>query len=143
MTGTLTALLARDLKLAAREGGALGTALGFYLIVVTMLPLGLGPDLKLLSKIASDGYIDRAASNLRSFYVSGGYYSAKSFVRLNVFSGQEKTYQAWNGVPEDILATNRRYNEFTYPNQTDNYQQDQYQLITSTELSRSQSVPNR
>lgn len=89
-----------------------------------------------LSKIASDGYIDRAASDLRSFYVSGGYYSKKSFVRLNVFSGQEKTYQAWNGVPEELLATNRRYNEFTYPNQTDNYQQDQYQLITSTELSR-------
>ena len=89
-----------------------------------------------LSKISSDGYIDRAASDLKSFYVSGGYYSAKSFARLNVFSGQEKTYQAWNGVPEDRLATNRRYNEFTYPNQTDNYQQDQYQLITSTELSR-------
>ena len=89
-----------------------------------------------LSKIASDGYIERAASDLKSFYVSGGYYSAKSFVRLNVFSGQEKTYQAWNGVPEDMLATNRRYNEFTYPNQTDNYQQDQYQMITSTELSR-------
>ncbi|MBO0932781.1 TonB-dependent receptor [Fibrella aquatilis] len=89
-----------------------------------------------LSKIASDGYIERAASDLKSFYVSGGYYNQKSFVRLNVFSGQEKTYQAWNGVPEDILATNRRYNEFTYPNQTDNYQQDQYQLITSTELSR-------
>ncbi|MBO0939827.1 TonB-dependent receptor [Fibrella sp. HMF5335] len=89
-----------------------------------------------LSKIASDGYIDRASSDLKSFYVSGGYYDQKSFVRLNVFSGQEKTYQAWNGVPEDILASNRRYNEFTYPNQTDNYQQDQYQLITSTELSR-------
>ncbi|MEZ0540596.1 TonB-dependent receptor [Fibrella arboris] len=90
-----------------------------------------------LSKIASDGYIDRAASDLKSFYVSGGYYNQKSFIRLNVFSGQEKTYQAWNGVPEELLATNRTYNEFTYPNQTDNYQQDQYQLITSTELSRS------
>lgn len=89
-----------------------------------------------LSKIASDGYIDRAASDLKSFYLSGGYYNQKSFVRLNVFSGQEKTYQAWNGVPEELLATNRTYNEFTYPNQTDNYQQDQYQLITSTELSR-------
>ncbi|MBO0950415.1 TonB-dependent receptor [Fibrella forsythiae] len=89
-----------------------------------------------LSKIASDGYIDRASSDLKSFYLSGGYYSKKSFVRLNVFSGQEKTYQAWNGVPEELLATNRTYNEFTYPNQTDNYQQDQYQLITSTELSR-------
>ena len=52
MSGFLT-LLKRDLVLAFREGGAVGTALGFYLIVVTLLPLGLGPDLKLLSRIAS------------------------------------------------------------------------------------------
>lgn len=51
MNGFL-ALLKRDLTLAAREGAALGTALGFYLVVVAMLPLGLGPDLKLLSRIA-------------------------------------------------------------------------------------------
>lgn len=46
------ALVRRDLLLAVREGGAVGTALGFYLIVVALLPLGLGPDLKLLSRIA-------------------------------------------------------------------------------------------
>ena len=51
MTG-FAALLARDLKLAFREGGAIGTALGFYLVVVAMLPLGLGPDLNLLTRIA-------------------------------------------------------------------------------------------
>jgi heme exporter protein B len=45
-------LLRRDLLLAWREGGAIGIALGFYLIVVTLLPLGLGPDLNLLSRIA-------------------------------------------------------------------------------------------
>lgn len=45
-------LLKRDLVLAMREGGAIGTALGFYLLVVAMLPLGLGPDLNLLSRIA-------------------------------------------------------------------------------------------
>ncbi|QIP11578.1 TonB-dependent receptor [Spirosoma aureum] len=89
-----------------------------------------------LSKIYSDGYIDRAFSDLRSFYVSGGYYSKKSFIRLNVFSGQEQTYQAWNGVPEALLKTNRTYNSFTYDNQTDNYQQDNYQLISSHELSK-------
>lgn len=48
----LRTLLARDLRLAAREGGAVGTALGFYLIVVTLMPLGLGPDLQLLARIA-------------------------------------------------------------------------------------------
>ncbi len=45
-------LIARDVRLAWREGGAVGTALGFYLVVVALLPLGLGPDLKLLSLIA-------------------------------------------------------------------------------------------
>jgi iron complex outermembrane receptor protein len=89
-----------------------------------------------LSKIYSDGYIDRASSDLKSFYLSGGYYAKKSFFRFNVFSGQEKTYQAWNGVPEQFLKTNRTYNSFTYDNQTDNYQQDNYQLITSHELTK-------
>lgn len=51
MTAFLT-LLRRDLTLAVREGTALGTALGFFLIVVSLMPLGLGPDLKLLSRIA-------------------------------------------------------------------------------------------
>jgi len=46
------ALLARDVKLSWREGGAIGTALGFYLVVVVMTPLGLGPDLNLLARIA-------------------------------------------------------------------------------------------
>ncbi len=89
-----------------------------------------------LSKITSDGFIDRAFSNLKSFYVSGGYYTDKSFLRLNIFSGQEQTYQAWNGVPENLLKTNRTFNAFTYDNQTDNYQQDHYQLIGSHELSK-------
>ena len=46
------ALLARDVKLSWREGGAIGTALGFYLVVVVLTPLGLGPDLNLLARIA-------------------------------------------------------------------------------------------
>jgi heme exporter protein B len=45
-------LLARDLRLALRDGGSLGTALGFYLVVVALLPLGLGPDQQLLGRIA-------------------------------------------------------------------------------------------
>jgi iron complex outermembrane receptor protein len=89
-----------------------------------------------LSSIHSDGYIDRAFSNLKSFYVSGGYYTDRSFIRLNIFSGQEQTYQAWNGVPENLLKTNRTYNSFTYDNQTDNYQQDNYQLISSFGLTK-------
>lgn len=89
-----------------------------------------------LSKIYSNGYVDRAFSDLKSFYLSGGYYTKKSFFRLNIFSGIEQTYQSWGGVPENLLKTNRTYNPYTYENETDNYQQDNYQLITSHELSR-------
>lgn len=52
MMTSVAALLKRDLRLAARDGGAVGTALGFYLVVVAMMPLGLGPDLNLLTRIA-------------------------------------------------------------------------------------------
>jgi iron complex outermembrane receptor protein len=89
-----------------------------------------------LSRLKSDGYIDRAFSDLKSFYLSGGYFGKKSFVRLNVFSGQEQTYQAWEGVPEALLETDRTFNPYTYDNQTDNYQQDHYQLLTSHNLSQ-------
>ena len=88
-----------------------------------------------LSRIVSDGYIDRAKSDLKSYFLSGAYYGKSSLLRLNVFSGTEKTYQAWNGVPEDKLKTDRRFNEFTYDNQTDNYQQDHYQMLYSKSLS--------
>ncbi len=52
MMRTLSTLLRRDLMLAVRDGGSLGTALGFYLVVVALMPLGLGPDLNLLTRIA-------------------------------------------------------------------------------------------
>jgi iron complex outermembrane receptor protein len=89
-----------------------------------------------LSRINSDGYIDRASTDLRSFYFSTAYLSDKTDVRLNVFSGKEKTYQAWYGVSEADLKTNRRVNYAgmekpgtPYDNETDNYQQDHIQLF--------------
>ena len=89
-----------------------------------------------LSRISSDGYIDRASTNLKSFYFSTAYLSDKTDVRLNVFSGKEKTYQAWYGVSEADLKTNRRVNYAgtekpgsPYDNETDNYQQDHIQLF--------------
>lgn len=75
-----------------------------------------------LSRIKSDGYVDRASSNLKSFFVTGAYYGKNDILRLNVFSGTEKTYQAWNGISEEMLETDRKHNDFTYDNQTDNYQ---------------------
>ncbi|MCK9423150.1 MAG: TonB-dependent receptor [Bacteroidales bacterium] len=100
-----------------------------------------------LSYIHSDGYIDRAFSNLKSYYLAGGYYGKNTTLKLLTFSGNEWTYQAWEGVPKDSLSTNRTYNpagEYIdkngaiayYDNQTDNYQQDHYQLIFSQGLSR-------
>ncbi|PTN04337.1 TonB-dependent receptor [Mangrovibacterium marinum] len=52
-----------------------------------------------LSKVTSDGFIDRATSDLKSFFVSGGYYSENTILKVNIFSGFEETYQAWYGVP--------------------------------------------
>lgn len=95
-----------------------------------------------LSKISSDGYMDRASSDLKSFYTSAAYISKNTAIRLNVFSGKEKTYQAWNGVPFDSLKTHRTYNSAGqradgtyYDNETDNYQQDHYQLFLNQSLS--------
>ncbi|MVT39660.1 TonB-dependent receptor [Chitinophaga oryziterrae] len=95
-----------------------------------------------LSKISSDGYIDRASSDLKSFYTSAAYISKNTAIRFNIFSGTEKTYQAWNGVPQDSLKTHRTYNSAGqrsdgtyYNNETDNYQQDNYQLFLNQSLS--------
>ena len=82
-----------------------------------------------LSKITSDGYVDRASSDLTSWFVSGGYYGEDHVVKLNAFSGKEQTYQSWYGLPESKLENDRTSNYYTYENETDNYQQDHYQLI--------------
>lgn len=95
-----------------------------------------------LSRITSDGYIDRAASKLSSFYLGTSYFGEKTQVRLNIFSGDEQTYQAWNGVPESLLATNRTFNSAgtekpgaPYENETDNFVQTHYQLFINHALS--------
>jgi iron complex outermembrane receptor protein len=107
-----------------------------------------------LSRISSDGFIDRARSDLRSFYLAAGYHGEKSLLKFIAFSGQEKTYQAWEGIPESRLrgdregmlafinrngwnaqqaqnllnSNSRTFNVYEYPDQVDNYQQDHYQL---------------
>lgn len=95
-----------------------------------------------LSKLSSDGYIDRATSDLKSFYFSTAYLANKTTLRFNLFSGKEKTYQAWYGVSEADLKTNRRVNYAgmekpgsPYENETDNYNQDHYQLFFNQKLS--------
>ena len=85
-----------------------------------------------LSKVASDGFIDRASSDLNSYYLSGSYLGEKTSIQAVVFSGQEVTYQAWNGIPLSFLENNsdsgKTYNPYEYENEVDNYNQSHYQL---------------
>lgn len=87
-----------------------------------------------LSKLNSEGYIDRAFSNLKSFYTSASYYGENSILKLIISSGKEKTYQAWGGVPKSMLKTNRTYNPYTYDNEVDDYTQTHYQLHFSKKI---------
>ncbi|UAY54881.1 TonB-dependent receptor [Arachidicoccus terrestris] len=90
-----------------------------------------------LSHISSDGYIDRASSKLESLLFSTAYVGKNTTVRFNFITGKEKTYQAWNGVPQDHIKDDPTYNELGYieatdsyyANQTDNYTQSHYQLF--------------
>lgn len=99
-----------------------------------------------LSRISSDGYIERASADLKSFFVSGAMHNENSLLKINVFSGKEITYQAWDGVPSYMLEINRRFNgigSYTdesgetvyYDNETDNYQQDHFQIFYSWQFS--------
>ncbi|MFT5748285.1 MAG: iron complex outermembrane receptor protein [Saprospiraceae bacterium] len=90
-----------------------------------------------ISKITSDGYIDRAESNLESIFLSGAYLGGKSSLRLTVFSGHETTYQAWNGVPfenrndRELRRVNVSGTDKTgtpYDNEVDDYGQTHVQL---------------
>lgn len=112
------------------------------------------------SSIHSDGYIDRASSDLKSYYLSGGFYGDKTILKAIVFGGKEITYQSWYGVPQsrlennvdamnvtaanegwnngqltNLLTSGRTFNVYTYPNQVDDYNQDHYQLHFSHRMS--------
>lgn len=90
-----------------------------------------------LSSITSDGYIDRSSSDLKGLQWTTKYsFNPHTQMTFNYVKGKEKTGQAWNGVSEDSLSTNRQFNELGlmpngeyYKNQTDNYGQDYYQLF--------------
>ena len=93
-----------------------------------------------LSNIASDGYIDRASADLKSYFLQGSYVDDNTLIKAITFGGKEVTYQSWNGLEDlDKLENDRTYNtagEYTdnngdtqfYDNEVDNYSQDHYQL---------------
>lgn len=101
-----------------------------------------------LSSITSDGYIQRSASDLKAAQVTAKYqFDGNTQLVFNYLKGNEKTGQAWNGVPQDSLETNRTYNELGmksdgtfYNNQTDNYGQDYYQLFFDKKLDKNWAI---
>lgn len=87
-----------------------------------------------LSNIYSDGYIDRSSSDLKSYFLQGSYTDDNTLIKALVFGGKEKTDQAWYGLSATELKEDRRQNPYTYDNETDNYQQDHYQLHWNEKL---------
>lgn len=93
------------------------------------------------TKIHSDGYIDRASSDLDSYNFAALFEEHKTKIRFIAFGGKEKTYQAWNGIDKATWETQPKFNysgqyydlftkeERFYPNETDNYRQNHYQLL--------------
>jgi iron complex outermembrane receptor protein len=100
-----------------------------------------------LSNITSDGYIDRASSQLKGYFLQGTYTSANTKIKALTFGGHERTYQAWYGIDPVTLATNRTHNpagaqyddegntQGYYDNQVDNYNQDHTQFHIEKRLS--------
>ena len=100
-----------------------------------------------ISKITSDGFIDRASSDLFGYYFDANYITKNTIVKAIAFGGKEKTYQAWNGLEdEEKLKNDRTYNsagQYTdefgntqfYDNETDNYWQNHFQLHWNEKLS--------
>lgn len=99
-----------------------------------------------LSKIKSDGYVDRASSDLGSYFLSGTYHGDKSIWKALVFGGKEVTYQSWYGIDAEQMKIRRTFNyagaiyddngtvSGYYDNQTDNYKQDHGQIHFSSAL---------
>lgn len=100
------------------------------------------------TNIHSDGYIDRAFSDLSSYNFTALFEENKTRLRLMAFGGKEKTYQAWNGIDKSTWETNPKFNysgaiynsdwsEIVdyYDNETDNYGQNHYQLLWEQEFS--------
>lgn len=97
-----------------------------------------------LSNIQSDGYRDRASSDLKSYFLQGGYFGENTTIKFITFGGKEKTYHAWDGISKEQLENDRTYNPNGvilddnkgkgnpigfYDDQMDNYRQTHYQLL--------------
>lgn len=100
-----------------------------------------------LSNIGSKGYLERASTKLNSYFLQAGYFGENTMVKFITFNGIEETYHAWNYTSKyEQSLYGRRYNSCGeyydadgntryYDNQTDNYHQQNYQLIWNQRLS--------
>lgn len=100
-----------------------------------------------LSRITSDGYVDRASSELESYFLQGAYKDDNTLVKALLFGGHEITYQSWYGIDKATLESDRTFNvagiytdengntQF-YDNEVDNYKQDHFQLLWNEQLSQ-------
>lgn len=95
------------------------------------------------SHAQSDGYIDRAASDLKSQEIGATWLLKRASLRFNIIAGNEKTYQAWYGVPFQYIRSNRTYNPAgterlgsPYDNQVDNYFQKHFQLFYNQQITQ-------
>jgi iron complex outermembrane receptor protein len=103
-----------------------------------------------LSTIQSDGYIDRATSDLKSYFIQAAYVNKNTLIKAITFGGNEVTYQAWNGIDAETLESDRTFNPsgmYTdgdgntqfYDREVDDYSQDHYQLIWNQRYSNNWS----
>ena len=81
-----------------------------------------------LSNISSEGYVDRAFADLKSYFLQAAYSDSNRLIKAITFGGNERTYQSWYGLDPQQLAENRRQNPYTYENEVDDYGQNHYQL---------------
>jgi iron complex outermembrane receptor protein len=86
------------------------------------------------SNIHSDGYIDRAFTNLKSYFLQASYKDENTLIKAVSFGGAERTYQAWYGLDPQQLKEDRRQNPYTYENEVDDYKQNHYQLHWNEQL---------
>lgn len=104
-----------------------------------------------LSKITSDGYIDRAESELKSYFLQGSYSDNNTLIKALAFGGFERTYQAWFGIDAETLKNDRTFNPAGmyedadgiarfYDDEVDNYNQDHYQLLWNERIDNNWST---
>ena len=86
------------------------------------------------SNIHSDGYVDRAFTDLKSYFIQASYSDKNTLIKAISFGGAERTYQAWYGLDPQQLEEDRRQNPYTYENEVDDYKQNHYQLHWNEKL---------